>query len=86
MQGTLKYLHNIGYKTFDPVINESYDNIENPNKRLMYIFKEINRLINNDGFDTHMEQLQTICEYNHNLYNKITEETDKRLYKDITNE
>ena len=86
MQGTLKYLHNIGYKTFDPIINESYDNIENPNKRLIHIFKEINRLINNDSFDAHMKQLQTICEYNHNLYNKITEETDKRLYKDITNE
>ena len=47
---------------------------------------EINRLINNDSFDEHMEQLQNICEYNYNLYNKITDETNKRLYKDITNE
>ena len=85
-QGTLKYLHDIGYKTFDPIINETYDNIENPNKRLMQIFREINRLINNDSFDARMEQLQNICEYNHNLYNKITDETNKRLYKDITNE
>jgi len=85
-QGTLKYLHSIGYKTFDPIINETYDSIENSNKRLMYVFTEINRLINDDNFDAHIEQLQNICEHNHNLYNKITEETDKRLYKDITNE
>ena len=52
----------------------------------MYVFTEINRLINDDNFDAHIEQLQNICEHNHNLYNKITEETDKRLYKDITNE
>jgi len=85
-QGTLDYLRNIGYKTFDPIINEAYDNIENPNKRLIHIFKEINRLINNDSFDAHMEQLQNICEHNYNLYNRITEETNKKLYRDITNE
>ena len=79
-------MHDIGYKTFDPIINETYDSIENPNKRLMQIFREINRLINNDSFDARMKQLQNICEYNHNLYNKITDETNKRLYKDITNE
>lgn len=41
---SLKYLRTIGYKTFHPFIDESYDLIENDEKRLLAIGDEIERL------------------------------------------
>ena len=43
-QHSLQELHRRGFKTFDPWIDESYDNISCPNKRLQAIFAEIDRL------------------------------------------
>ena len=43
-QYSLQELHRRGFKTFSPWIDESYDNIGCPNKRLQAIFKEIDRL------------------------------------------
>ena len=43
-QYSLQELHNRGFKTFSPWIDESYDNIVCPNKRLQAIFTEIDRL------------------------------------------
>jgi hypothetical protein len=41
---TLKYLKEIGFKTFDPYINESYDLIEDNEIRFEMIVNEIKRL------------------------------------------
>jgi len=81
--GTLKYLRKLGYKTFSPVINEEYDTIENSNKRLKYIFTEINRLVS-DNID--IQELKNICEHNYDLYYKIINDSNKRLYRDIVND
>jgi hypothetical protein len=43
---TLKYLHEQGFETFDHLIDESYDLIENENLRLDKIVSEITRLTN----------------------------------------
>lgn len=40
----LKELREYGFKTFSPYINESYDDIEDPAKRMDAIFREIDRL------------------------------------------
>ena len=40
----LKHLHSKGYKTFDGIIDESYDNIVDETERLLAIVKEIKRL------------------------------------------
>lgn len=42
--GALEYLHSQGFKTFAPFIDESYDTIINPYKRLQKIQFEIDRL------------------------------------------
>lgn len=55
-QHSLKELHNRGFKTFSPWIDESYDNIGCPNKRLQAIFKEIDRLSNFS-----IEKLNQLC-------------------------
>jgi hypothetical protein len=41
---SLKFLKNMGFQTFHPIINESYDSEKNPNIRLSMIFDEIKRL------------------------------------------
>jgi hypothetical protein len=43
---TLKILHDDGFKTFHPFIDESYDVILDPKKRMEVIVKEIERLCN----------------------------------------
>lgn len=42
--GGLELLKNLGFKTFDGFIDESYDKIENVNERLEAIFLEVKRL------------------------------------------
>lgn len=43
--GTLAELRKIGYKTFSPFIDETYDSIQNDDKRFEAIWKEITRLM-----------------------------------------
>ena len=40
---SLKTLQDLGFKTFHPVINESYDNEEDPQSRMAMIASEIER-------------------------------------------
>lgn len=42
--GALKMLHQLGFKTFHPYINESYDSIEDESHRFKAILNEIERL------------------------------------------
>ena len=49
--GTLKWLQELGFKTFSDYWDESYDNITDPNKRFHKICKTI-ETINNLGLDT----------------------------------
>ena len=41
---SLQYLKKLGYKTFHPLIDETYDTIDDPGKRMMAIVKEVERL------------------------------------------
>ena len=41
---SLQRLKDMGYQTFSPLINESYDNEKDPMKRLDLIYQEIERL------------------------------------------
>mgnify|MGYP005652916425 CR=1 FL=1 len=42
--GVINFLHSIGYKTFHPYIDESYDKEPDMRKRYAMILKEIDRL------------------------------------------
>lgn len=44
--GALDALHKLGFETFGDVIDESYDQIENPQLRFEYILKETQRICN----------------------------------------
>lgn len=64
-------LHALGYKTFSPFIDESYDQIENDDLRLEAVYKEIKRLCTytSQWLDFYKE-VKPIVEYNHMLFFK----------------
>lgn len=45
---SLQYLKKLGYKTYSPLINEEYDNIEDNGDRMLAILDEVERLCNMD--------------------------------------
>lgn len=69
--GALALLHKLGFKTFAPLIDESYDNELNDVKRLNMIYAELNRICNMRKEEIHawywsMEEI-LIYNYNHFL-------------------
>jgi hypothetical protein len=66
---SMELLRNIGYKTFDGLINESYDQEHNDGKRMTMIVDEVKRLCNlsESELDHFLIECAKICEYNFNL-------------------
>lgn len=62
----LDCLRQIGYQTFDGIINESYDKIENDGDRLMAVTEEIHRLsvMPHDDIVDVMNRCREVCDYN----------------------
>lgn len=65
--GKLKYLHDRGFKTFKPFIDETYDTIEHPAERMTAVLKEINRIasIPIDEIKASVLKYVDILEHNH---------------------
>ncbi len=68
--GFLRALKTIGYKTFSPWIDESYDDEPDPTKRMTMIVAEVKRLSNLDttelkDFLTHCKE---VCDHNFHLF------------------
>ncbi len=66
---TLKILKKLGYKTFEGIINEEYDQIEDDNDRMLAIVEEVDRLCNLTGADLtdFLSEARKICNYNFQL-------------------
>ncbi len=66
----LQNLKDMGFKSFSPWINESYDSINNPAERMEAIFKEIDRLCAMPISDLHKiyKELWPVLEHNFNNY------------------
>ena len=64
----LKLLREIGYRTFDGIIDESYDSESDDSTRLLMIVDEIERLSNldNNQLQVFLEKTREICEHNYN--------------------
>lgn len=67
---SLRWLKHIGYKTFHPYINESYDNIESDSERLWAIINEVNRLckMTDSEWIEWQHNIKSIVEYNSNYF------------------
>lgn len=63
---TLELLRELGYKTFSPWIDESYDLETDDNKRLLMVAREIERLSNltPDELTSYLNGVRDICEHN----------------------
>ena len=66
---SLKLFRELGYKTFSPFIDESYDSIEDNSKRLLAIVDEIKRLsyLTPSQLSEFLQGLNSVCEYNYQL-------------------
>ena len=79
--GSLQYLRNYGFKTFQGLIDETYDTVTDPCLRLDAIINEMKRIINLDSQQkTQLYlQLDIICQYNkqhffNNLFDIVVNE------------
>ena len=65
---TLKYIKSVGYKTFDSIIDESYDEEVDDEKRFLMVFKEVKRIcaMNLDQVKNLSQKVNNILEYNYN--------------------
>ncbi len=63
---TLELLRSLGYKTFSPLIDESYDDEEDIAKRLLMIAKEVKRLceLTPVELENFLVEAGKICDYN----------------------
>jgi len=66
--GTLSMLRSLGYKTFSPLIDESYDLEFDDDLRMLKIIKEVKRLSNlsERELTLFLKKAATICDYNFN--------------------
>ena len=64
--GSLEYLRSYGFRTFSPVINETYDSVQDPVTRLSAIISEMRRIVDlpNDQKQSLFAQLRLIAVYN----------------------
>ena len=74
----LKYLRDIGFKTFDWLIDETYDIIEDNDLRMSMIIAEIKKINKLSSYEIHtlIHKNFDILEYNHNLLNKMGNSID----------
>jgi hypothetical protein len=68
--GTLKQIKQLGFKTFDTIIDESYDEIVDPSARLIKVVKIIESIsqLSIDEIKKIMLDIQPILDFNHNHY------------------
>jgi hypothetical protein len=71
---SLKYLKELGYKTFDGLINESYDLEIDDAKRAIKIINEVERLcnLNKKDLENFLVETRRICDYNYNIMKNKT--------------
>ncbi len=67
---TLKYLRNLGYKTFSPFIDESYDDMDD-NSRFLGIINALKKIEAIEDKANWYYQMKDILEHNFNLFMKI---------------
>jgi hypothetical protein len=74
----LKYLKEIGFKTFDWIIDETYDTIEDDKLRMEAIIKEIKKLnkLSLDEIEFKIHQNFDKLEHNHTMLNNFGKQTE----------
>lgn len=70
LPNSLKVLHDMGYKTFHGIFDESYDDEEDDTKRMIMVLNEVERLCNLDTktLEEYRLKLIDILEFNFNVF------------------
>ena len=79
-----KFLHNEGFKTFNNLIDESFDSIDNHQDRFNRIAEVIKELVNSD-LNQFLTETEAIVRYNKDLLLEKAENYFKNLNKDVVN-
>jgi hypothetical protein len=68
--GSLQYLRQYGFKTFDGLIDETYDNIQNPRQRLQAVIAEMKRIscLSAQQKNQLFNNLNSIAQFNKQLF------------------
>lgn len=79
--GKLKYLHDRGFKTFHPFIDETYDTIQHPAERMTALLKEIDRIasIPLDEIKANMLKYVHILEHNYQQLTVMRQQEREQL-------
>ena len=84
--GNLTLLKSWGFKTFSPLLDESYDEVKSDSDRFWTLFKEIDRLMSLSKDDLHelfVESLPIILHNQNVLYETKHEDFLTKLHEDI---
>ena len=76
-KNTLKYLRSIGFETFPEMFDESYDEIEDPVDRAVFIMKEVERLCSMDIEELHKIYISVLPKIKHNQEVFMSIDADK---------
>jgi hypothetical protein len=79
-QHYLKNLKLLGFKTFQNIINESYDEIENDLERFTMALEQVKKLMTMDQSEV-LIQIQHICEHNYNFL--MSNQLQENMFNDI---
>lgn len=81
--GTIKKLNELGFKTFSPFIDESYDNLSDPNERLLAIVNIVSKFCEYSTKELQKLALNMsdVIEYNYQYYfkNYCVDDLNKKL-------
>ena len=79
--GQLEHLKNIGFRTFRPWINESYDQEPNTDRRFDMIQEEMRRIsaMPNDQLQELLYQINLVADYNANNYQSILNDYKRKF-------
>lgn len=69
--GSLKTLQKFGFKTFNNVIDEQYDDAPTPHQRMIMMLQSLKDLYNSPDKTSKINQLYQIAKYNQYAYDKI---------------
>ena len=83
-QGFLQQLRSLGFKTFDSIIDESYDREPNTIKRFEMAFKQVEFLAQS-SYNSLLDQIQTISEHNHNRLFEYQQEIKAQMKNMVYN-
>ena len=83
-QGFLQQLRSLGFKTFDSIIDESYDREPNTIKRFELAFKQVEFLAQS-SYNSLLDQVQSISEHNHNRLFEYQQEIKAQMKNMVYN-